>query len=118
METLDLKLNPKRKQPIWIAKFNFLGLLRVCGSFCRFKYVRNLYEGGVIGEGIVKILRPLVAKGVHGRWATNLLLAHYRETTLDILIEAAEGGSVIPSRSPLATPCKGASSNVTPPLLR
>jgi hypothetical protein len=26
-EDLDLKLNSKRKQPIWIAKFNFLGLL-------------------------------------------------------------------------------------------
>ena len=90
IETLDLQLNPTRKSPIWIAKFNYLGLLRVCGSFTRFNHVRNLYEGGIIGEGIVKVLRPLVAKGVHGRWATNLLLAHYRQTTLDMLIEAAE----------------------------
>jgi hypothetical protein len=88
MEVLDKKLHPKREKPIWIAKFNFLGLLRVCKSFPRFQHVRNLYEGGVIGEGIVKELRPLVAKGVHGRWATNLLLAHYRTSTLDLLIDA------------------------------
>jgi hypothetical protein len=101
METLDIQLNPRRKQPIWIAKFNFLGLLRVCGSFTRFRHVRNLYEGGVIGEGIVKVLRPLVAKGVHARWATNLLLAHYRESTLEILIQATEVPNVQQHRCPL-----------------
>ncbi len=101
MESLDIKLHPKRIKPIWIAKFNFLGLLRVCESFLQFKHVRNLYEGGVIGEGVVKELRPLVAKGVHGRWATNLLLAHYRKFTLDILIEAAEEGSRHRTNCPL-----------------
>ena len=90
MECLDRKLTPKREKPIWIAKFNFLGLLRVCESFVRFKHVRNLYEGGEIGEAIVKQLRPLVAKGVHKKWATNLLLAHYRNRTLDLLIDALE----------------------------
>jgi hypothetical protein len=62
IEVLDKKLNPKRVKPIWIAKFNFLGLLRVCEPFVEFKHVQKLYEGGVIGEGIVKELRPLVAK--------------------------------------------------------
>jgi hypothetical protein len=90
MEVLDLKLSPKRAKPIWIAKFNFLGLLRVCESFVQFQHVRNLYEGGEIGEGIVKQLRPFVAKGVHSRWATNLLLSHYRNCTLDLLKEALE----------------------------
>jgi hypothetical protein len=90
MEVLDLRLSPKRAKPIWIAKFNFLGLLRVCESFVQFQHVRNLYEGGEIGEAIVKQLRPFVAKGVHGRWATNLLLCHYRNCTLDLLIEALE----------------------------
>jgi hypothetical protein len=93
IESLDLKLNPKREKPIWIAKFNFLGLLRVCESFVPFRHVRNLYEGGIIGEGIVKELRPLVAKGVHCRWATNLLLAHYRQQTLDILIDSLDNRS-------------------------
>jgi hypothetical protein len=93
MELLDQRLNPKREKPIWIAKFNFLGLLRVCESFVEFQQVKNLYEGGEIGEAIVKELRPLVAKGVHGRWATNLLLSNYRNSTLDLLIDALENES-------------------------
>ena len=90
IESLDLRLYPQRAKPIWLAKFNFMGLLRVCESFVDFKHVRNLYEGGVIGEGMVKVLRPLVAKGIHKNWASNLLLAHYRRRTLDMLIEEAE----------------------------
>jgi hypothetical protein len=91
MEVLDKKLNPKRDKPIWIAKFNVLGLLCICKSFVEFKHVRNLYEGGAIREGIVKELRPLVVNGVHGRWATNLSLAHYRNCTLlDHLISPLE----------------------------
>ena len=90
IEMLDLKLHPKHEKPIWIAKFNFLGLLRVCESFSNFKHVRNLYEGGVIGEGVVKELRPLVAKGVHNKWATNLLLSYYRHLSIDLLMEATK----------------------------
>jgi hypothetical protein len=101
METLDLKLHPKRAQPIWIAKFNFMGLLRVCDSFLHFNHVRNLYEGGVIGEGVVKELRPLVAKGVHHKWATNLLLAYYRHRTLDWLIDETEDADNRPEACPL-----------------
>ena len=90
MEDLDIRLFPQRKEPIWIAKFNFLGLLRTCESFERFNHVRNLYEGGILGEGMVKQLRPLVSKKVHGKWATNLLLAYYRHSSLDTLIAAVE----------------------------
>jgi hypothetical protein len=101
MESLDLKLNPKRQKPIWIAKYNFLGLLRICESFEPFQHARNLYEGGVIGEGIVKQLRPLTAAGMHQKWATNLLLRYYRQQSLDMLIAAAEGIGVRRKHCPL-----------------
>jgi hypothetical protein len=101
MESLDLKLNPKREKPIWIAKYNFLGLLRICESFEFFRHARNLYEGGVIGEGIVKQLRPLTASGVHKKWATNLLLKYYRQLTLDMLIAASDGSSTTRKHCPL-----------------
>ncbi len=101
MESLDLKLNPKREKPIWIAKCNFLGLLRICESFEFFRHARNLHEGGVIGEGIVKQLRPLTASGVHKKWATNLLLKHHRQLTLDMLIAASDGSSTARKHCPL-----------------
>jgi hypothetical protein len=101
MESLDWKLNPKREKAIWIAKYNFLGLLRICESFELFRHARNLYEGGVIGEGIVKQLRPLTASGMHWKWATNLLLKYYRQLTLDMLIAASEGSGSRRKHCPL-----------------
>jgi hypothetical protein len=104
MENLDGCLNPRRKKTIWIAKFNFLGLLRVCDSFVHFRHVRNLYEGGSIGEGMVKELRPLVAKGVKDDWATNVLLSYYRQSSLELLIGSVEqttGNSDIVEHCPL-----------------
>jgi hypothetical protein len=104
MENLDGRLNPRRKKTIWIAKFNFLGLLRVCDSFVHFRHVRNLYEGGSIGEGMVKELRPLVAKGVKDDWATNVLLSYYRQSSLELLIGSVEqttGNSDIVEHCPL-----------------
>jgi hypothetical protein len=47
-------------------------------------------RGGAIGEGMVKQLRPLVARGVHSKWATNLLLSYYRHTVLNSLIHSVE----------------------------
>jgi hypothetical protein len=91
IEDLDVRINPKRSKPIWIAKFNFLSLLRVCESFKRFNHhLRNMYEGAELGGGVVKDLRPLTAKGVGAQWATNLLLAYYRRSTLSMLLEAVQ----------------------------
>jgi hypothetical protein len=90
IEDLDIRINPKRSKPIWIAKFNFLSLLRVCESFMRFNHLRNMNEGTELGEGVVKDLRPLTAKGVGAQWATNLLLAYYRCSTLSMLLEAVQ----------------------------
>ena len=101
IESLDLKMNPGREKPIWIAKYNFLGLLRICESFDLFRHARNLYEGGVIREGIVKQLRPLTASGVHQKWATNLLLKYYRQLTLDMLIAATEENGIRRKYCPL-----------------
>jgi hypothetical protein len=101
MEHLDRKMNPKREKAIWIVKYNFLGLLRVCESFELYRHARNLYEGGVIGEGIVKELRPLTASGVHGKWATNLLVKYYRQLTLHMLIAATEGSGSSRKHCPL-----------------
>jgi hypothetical protein len=98
IEDLDVRMHPKRTKPIWIAKFNFLSLLRACESFERFNHLRNLYEGGDLGEGVVKDLRPLTAKGVGAQWATNLLLAYYRRSTLGMLIGAIKDTNAGPEK--------------------
>jgi hypothetical protein len=99
VEKVDRELNPRRAKkdkPMWLSMYNFVGLLRACEHFVDFRHVRNLYEGGMIGEGMVKELRPRVACGMNINWATNVIVSHYRSCSLDHIIDAVEteGGQV------------------------
>ena len=90
LETLDLALHPKRKKPMYLAKYNFLGLLRCRDHFVQYRQFANLYEGGQEGEGIVKVLRALCAKGVTHNWSFNLLTTYSRFNALDVLLNYLE----------------------------
>ena len=91
-EYIDSALMPGRIDPVWIAKYNLLGLLRVPEHFLRHRHFRNQYEGGSIGEGSVKYLRRLCPNAVRDGWSRNLLLRFYRNQSLDALCEEAQSG--------------------------
>jgi hypothetical protein len=82
-EMVDKAIHPARKAAIWIAKYNMLGLFRVPQHFVRHHHVRSLYEGGEIGEGIVKVLRMLCPRGVRDGWSKNLINAFYRKRSME-----------------------------------
>jgi hypothetical protein len=82
-EMVDEAIHPARKEPIWIAKYNMLGLFRVPQHFVRHHHVRNLYEGGQIGEGIVKDLRKFCPRGVRDGWSANLINAFFRQRSME-----------------------------------
>lgn len=84
-EDIDNLLLPNRDKPIWLAKFNMLGLLRAPNHFLRHELVRNLHEGGLQGEGIVKILRKLCPTGIRPGWSLNLNDSFYRMNAVDTL---------------------------------
>jgi len=86
---LDQVLFPKREKPVWLAKYNILGLLRVPQHFIDFRLVRNLYEGGSIGEGMVKQFRLLCPRGVRDGWSKNVIRAFYRQRAFDSLFAVA-----------------------------
>jgi hypothetical protein len=87
---VDQNLVPDRKEPVWLAKYNILGLLRVPEHFLRHRHFRNQYEGGENGEGIVKDLRPLCPNAVRGGWSRNLILKFYRNQSLDAMCDEAK----------------------------
>jgi hypothetical protein len=82
-DRLDLALNPKRDKPVWLSKFNFLSLIRAPQHFLDHRHIRNLHEGGSMGEANVKPLRELVPKGLRGDWARILVETYYRRKLLN-----------------------------------
>ena len=77
---------PKRDKPIHIAKFNSICLLRCCESFLEHGLVRNLHEGGEMGEGIVKHLREFCHPVAKDKWSLNLVHAFYRNASMRLLL--------------------------------
>ena len=84
-ESIDQRVMPNRTKQVWIAKYNILGLLHVPGHFLRNNLLRNLYEGGDIGEGMVKKLRKLCPSGVRDGWSKNMLISFYRKRQMGAL---------------------------------
>jgi hypothetical protein len=92
-EMIYEKLMPNRTDPVWIAKYNILGLLRVPEHFIRPRHFRNQYEGGDIGEGVVKELRKLCANAVRDGWSRNMIKNFYRGQSLDSLFREVQDGT-------------------------
>ena len=64
IEALDKVLHPARTLPLYLAKYNFPSLMRAVSHLQLFGNIQDLHEGGIEGEAIVKVLRPLVPKGL------------------------------------------------------
>lgn len=93
VESIDSRLRPDRKSPVWLSKFNFVSLLRTSQHFDRYGLVRNLHEGGVEGEGAVKVLRPLFPKCPKDGWQSRFVSKCQRERSLQYMVDYVDNCS-------------------------
>jgi hypothetical protein len=85
---LDRLMNPGDDVPnIYEVKYNFISLPRAVMQLAVFGSARNIQEGGIDGEGVVKLLRPLTPRGLKQHFARNLLDAYHRNQQLQELCE-------------------------------
>jgi hypothetical protein len=85
-EALDALLQPARVKPLCLAKYNFPSLLRAVTHLHVFGNIRDLHEGGIEGEAMVKVPRPLLPNGLKDQFAQQLLRKAFRDTTADRLL--------------------------------
>ena len=89
LEDIDRVSRPESKTQMWLAKFNFVSLLRTCEHFRKYGLVRHLHEGGPEGEGMVKQLRPMFAKSSRSGWSGRFLARYSREKVLEYMTDFA-----------------------------
>ena len=73
-----------RKLPIWVSQYNFTSLINLPEQIKILGPIRNRWEGGLRGEGFLRIVKPVV-QSKRKNWQTNLLLNLLRQKTLKIL---------------------------------
>jgi hypothetical protein len=59
--------------PKWISKYNFLSLLNLIDQMEDLGTPRELWEGGYLGEGYLRVVKPTIKNGMRGNWETNLM---------------------------------------------
>jgi hypothetical protein len=83
---LDRTLHACENLPnIYEVKYNFISLPRAVRLLAVYGSARNIQEGGIDGEGVVKMLRPLTPRGLKQHFARNLLDAFHRDQQLEEL---------------------------------
>jgi hypothetical protein len=90
IERVGHACHPKLKKDIWISKYGLLGLLRCHKHFTDYTLPHSLYEGGIEGEGMVKMLRPLCPNAVRAGWPLCLMDAYNRQNILSSLTSGFE----------------------------
>jgi hypothetical protein len=88
---LDRVIHSEVTMPnLYEVKYNFISLNRAVRLLSRFGGARNIQEGGVDGEGVVKMLRPLTPRGLKQHFARNLMNSFHRDQTMEQLCEEVQ----------------------------
>lgn len=58
----------KKKQPTWMTQYNFLCLLNIPNVMRRFGFIRNIWEGGMEGEGFLRRYKKEMRNGLQPKW--------------------------------------------------
>jgi hypothetical protein len=79
----DRKINPTSKVPFWISSYTYPCLLNLPAHMKEYGPLKNLWEGGVRGEGSLRYIKPLHRNlGLRSGWPVNILTRVYRKFSL------------------------------------
>jgi hypothetical protein len=84
---LDGEVNQKRDKPTWVTSYNFSSLLNLPGIMARYGPLRNLWEGGNQGEGILKYVKQEITMGLRPGWQNKLMTRMMRRKALRSLMD-------------------------------
>ena len=68
----ELKSSDSQKIPAWISSYNFICLLNLPRIAKEYGPLRNLWEGGYLGEGYIRHIKPHAKHGFRKNWEINL----------------------------------------------
>ena len=82
----DSNSKETNSKPIWILSYSLLNLLNLPDMMRMFGPIRNLWEGGSMGEGILKLIKHNIPS-VNVNWHINSTKKFYQQKSLNRLVE-------------------------------
>lgn len=81
------------REPQWVTSYNFLSLLNIPGMVAEFGPLRNLWEGGIAGEGFIRKAKPKINTGLRKNWAENTMALLLQQQALQYLLASTSPAS-------------------------
>ena len=82
----DNESKQKDSKPVWLLSYSLLNLLNFPDMTKRYGPVRNLWEGGSMGEGILRLIKLNVAN-VQNNWRVVSTTKFYQQKSLTRLMD-------------------------------
>eukprot|EP00521_Asterionellopsis_glacialis_P012161 CAMPEP_0195305838 /NCGR_PEP_ID=MMETSP0707-20130614/36894_1 /TAXON_ID=33640 /ORGANISM="Asterionellopsis glacialis, Strain CCMP134" /LENGTH=1004 /DNA_ID=CAMNT_0040370041 /DNA_START=447 /DNA_END=3461 /DNA_ORIENTATION=+ len=72
-EVFDSSMRNVDEKPSWISSYNFLCLLNLPYIMDEYGPLRTLWEGGLQGEGFIRLIKPYIVHGLRRGWQSSLM---------------------------------------------
>jgi hypothetical protein len=90
-DIFDSKIQRERERATWITTYNFPSLLNIPDAMRLYGPLRNLWEGGYLGEGMLVYVKPEAIYGMRKNWNTRLLERIHDTKAIEQLESVLEG---------------------------
>ena len=87
VDNLDEYLNNSSTNKTWFTSWNYITLLNIPNTLNKYGSFQNIWEGGSVGEGILKDIKPL-SKYVYAKWYLHLTNKIYQIRSLNSIIKS------------------------------
>jgi hypothetical protein len=89
----DMKDNlPSKKElPQWLSSYNFVSLLNLPDVIRRCGPIRNIWEGGPQGEGVLRFVKPDMLNGMRRNWELSTVKTLMWKKTMQCVLDQKVG---------------------------
>jgi hypothetical protein len=88
---MEDQLPRKKDLPQWVSSYNFLSLLNLPAVIRQYGPVRNIWEGGPQGEGVLRFVKPNMLNGMRRAWELSSMKTLMRKKAMDYVIDTTVG---------------------------
>jgi hypothetical protein len=81
----------KKRLPQWLSAYNFLSLLNLPEVVRQYGPIRNIWEGGAQGEGVLRFVKPNMNNGMRRSWELSCMKILMRKKALAFVVDPTVG---------------------------
>ena len=90
---MEDKLPSKKKLPQWLSAYNFMSLLNLTDVIRQYGPIRNIWEGGAQGEGVLRFVKPNMLNGMRRAWELSTMKTLMRKKSMQFVVDQTIGTS-------------------------